>query len=89
MSVGNMPSVDSLEQAFKESPRVIQFLTEQQRYKQQARLRALDLAFQRKPVAYIKDSLVNSESTSENNNYLADAEVYYNWLIDILPDQLF
>jgi len=89
MSETEKPSLDQFEQTFKENPRLIQFLTEQQRYKQQARLRALDLAFQRKPATYIKDSFVDAANTPDEHDYLADAETYYNWLIDILPDQLF
>lgn len=87
MSESATPSLDQFEQTFKDNPRLIQFLTEQQRYKQQARLRALDLAFQRNPVTYIKESLDNSEPIF--NGILVDANTYYNWLIDILPDQLF
>lgn len=89
MSETATPSLDQFEQTFKDDPRLIQFLTEQRRYKQQARLRALDLAFQRKPVVSIKDSFVDTDNASTEHDYLADAETYYNWLIDILPDQLF
>ena len=86
----NKPSLDQWEQTFKDNPKIIQFLTEQQRYKQQARLRALDLAFQRNPVSYIKDPLFNNDDDkNDDHDYLADAETYYKWLIDILPEQMF
>lgn len=89
MSEKTTPTVDQLEQVFKESPKVIQLLTEHQRYKQQARLRALDLAFHNSAERLINDPLMNQQRLPQNSDYLAKAEKYYNWLIDILPDQLF
>lgn len=76
-------TVEQIEEALRDNPQFMQLLTEQQRYKQQCRVRALDLAFQ--SVARIVNPLSNQQLPQKDQDYLTVAEKYYDWLIKIIP----
>ncbi len=77
-------TVEQVEEALRDNPKYLQVIMEQNRYKQQCRLRALDLAFQGE--SQIVNPLMNQSRTLQNPDYLGKAERYYEWLIKILPE---
>lgn len=76
------PTPEQMEEALRDNPKYFQLINEQHRYKQQCRLRALEMAFN-KPKKYIYD--VGEKQPETESNYLTDADIYYNWLIEIVP----
>ena len=65
------------EEMLRENPKLVQVLTEQQRYKQQCRLRALDSAFNERVKILVPDK------EEPEADVLTNADKYYNWLIQL------
>ncbi len=71
---------NKITQAIGENKLFSQLYTEQNRYKQQCRIRAIDLAFNEP-----RKHILEPGETAETPEVLKNAEKYYNWMIEILP----